>query len=166
MLAVVLPAAGGQPAINIQLDAADLENGSKYDFEVRAYYVYIDPKVGRVDNAALVDAIAAPQVFRGTFTSPLTSKALPAPVVFRFDSGPPAPPGMMATIVFKTNIVITPPSGSGRAPIVRERIYGGPSPAAAIPSHCLRIRGPIASGSFYLGVSDCKAPVGAPPKSR
>jgi hypothetical protein len=151
-------------SVPIMLDAADLQDGAKYQYEVRAYYLFIKMEQGRITDEMLADGIMAPEVFRGTFSAPRGANAEISESTFHFASDPPAPPGMTAVIVFKTNITITPPASSGRPPMSRQRIYGGPRVTDKIGQYCLRIRGPIASGSFYLGVSDCDDPITAVPK--
>lgn len=163
LVAAAVTVAAAEPApLKIRLDAADLQDGATYDFEVRAYYVFIDPKEKkRFENAGLEKSIRAPQVFRGRFTAPLAGREVPASIAFRFPATPPAPRGMMPALMFRTKVTITPPASTGKPSIESDKIYAGPFTAA---ERCLRLRGPISGRFYYVGVADCNDEMMALPK--
>ena len=160
--------AAASVSLPIRLDAADLVPGARYTYEVRAYFGFVDLKQGRIDNAMLEnDFSPAPEVFRGTFTAPLTPKTTPAAVLFRFPPPPPAHGGLSGAYVFRATLQIEPPPNSAIKPYSKEMILGGPLVGESIAPHCLRIRGPVNGRFVHLGVADCTQAVPqmpSPPK--
>lgn len=160
-----LAAFAADPAVvTLHPDFGDLLPGAKYHVEVRPEYVVFTPDVeqhGGVDAAQMTfpSSDVAAFDFLGGQTVPAN-----APVL-RLPARVPVPPaGLRLMIGFKVRLQITPAAGSGIAPIVHDAEYTM-APRSGAVTRCLQIRGPRASGGYFIGVGDCDKPLPVFPRS-
>jgi hypothetical protein len=159
LIAVSLPALAAEPPrVRLKLDAADLLNGTRYQAEVRVYYAIRKPNTD--PSSAIGAGIPSDRIYRLDFTAPLDSRKVPANFMFDFPQPLPiTPSGFVATILFKVNLTIAPTKDSGLPTITRERIFAMDAGKGGVVERCLRLRGPVREGFFFIGVADCAQPV-------